>query len=399
MSIVISPLVRLVITDADTTNFNYATNKATEISILKDIKVERAMSSIIGRAETVSTTSNRVPPLINTGYSSVTLSFSTYLKPIIDSGSVVSTEKLLWESLSATDTSDSSSVSVASFTAGNTNKLRELYFYLIYEDGTYYKIKQGVVSAVDINMNIDGIAMANWNVQALSIDYIGTSNLTGTPKDYTDHTTFLRNKLSTLSINIGSTNYDVAILKGKFSINNDVKIINRNRVGEILIPSGHYVGARLAQLDASFYLNTKTDGSSTLLSDLLSYSTLSGVNTLTNVTLSIGGVTSTLRVDIPMPTSKINLTNPEIGLFSTVDISVIPQESSIGLGNELTVRYIDTTNGPQSGSKSSGHTYYWFGQQHLEWNTQYYNSTTFIPNPAGKQDLTYYWFGQQLIHN
>ena len=338
MSIVISPLVRLVITDADVTNFDYGTNQATEISVLKDITVQREMTVLQGKAERVSTTSNRVTSLINTGFGAVNLKFSSYLKPITDGGNVVSAEKLLWESLSATDTVDTASTSTIAFTSGNVNKLRELYFYLIYEDGTYYKIKQGVVASVDISIDINAIAKATWNIRALDLEYVGTSNLTGTAKDLTN-AIFIRNRLSTLALGIGATNYVVAITKGQFSIKNNVTIINRVKVGEILIPSGHYTGDRTTNLDLTFYLNTQADGSSTLVTDLLAYTTLTGVNTLTDTTLSIGGTGNALKIDIDMPTSKIRLKNPTVGLLNTVDVSIVPQESTIGAADELTLIY------------------------------------------------------------
>ena len=186
MSIVISPLVRLVITDSDTTNFDYDINRATELSILREISIEKKMFSISGRAETVSSTSNRVPSFINTGYSGVKFSFKTYAKPIKDGSNVASSEELLWESLSATDTIKDNTTSKITFLSGNTNKLRELYFYFIYEDGTYYKIKQGVVVSAQIEIDINQITSITWEIVALDMEYVSTPNLTGTPKDYRD---------------------------------------------------------------------------------------------------------------------------------------------------------------------------------------------------------------------
>jgi hypothetical protein len=363
MSIVISPLVRLVIAKADTTNFDFGTNEATEISILKEINIERSMSSILSRAETVSSTSNRVASNINVGYSHVNFSVTTYCKPVIDGANITSADKLLWESLSATDTIDNPTTSTISFITGNTNKLRELYFYLIYEDGTYYKISRGVVSSVEIDVDINGIAKNTWNIQALDIDYIGTSNLTGSAKDLRDTTTFIRNKLTTLALGIGGTNYTLAVTKAKVSIINDVKIINRSRVGEIAIPNGHYVGTRLSKIDLSFYLNTQTNGSSTLLSDLMAYTTLDDINTLGSTILSIGGSSSDIKVNISSPTCKLKLVNPTVGLTSTVDISLHPQESTLGLGNDISIFYINETNTVFGPPGVTEHSLWWFGQQ------------------------------------
>jgi hypothetical protein len=338
MTILISPDVRLVIATADTTVFDYGTNEATELGITKEITLDRVMNSMAARAERVTSTPNRVGPYINTGFSGVTLKFSTYLKPLTDGGNVVSAEKLLWESLSATDTVDTATESTIGFTSGNTNKLRELFFYLILEDGTYYKVENAVVHTVNIAVDIKGITKATWDILALDMNYIAVDNLTGTPKDYTTKT-FVRNKLSTLTLGIGATNYDLALIKGNITINNNVKLINRLRVGEILIPTGHYVSDRYSFAELTFYLNTKADGSSTLLADLLAYTTLAGINTLSNATLSLGGASNALRVDIQMPTSKLNLKNTGVGILSTMEITLIPQESSPGAADELSLVY------------------------------------------------------------
>jgi len=334
MAIVISPKIRLVIADADTTDFNFAVNKATEISVLKGIKVDRSMLSMVGPASRVSATSNRVATSINTGYGSVNFTFDTYMKPVTDSGNVTSPEKLLWESLSATNVSDTATTSTVAFTSGNTNKLRELYFYIIFDDGSYYKISKAVAVSVNISLDIKQIAKASWSFLGLDLDYITTPATETSVKDLTS-STFIRNKLSTVSID----SYVLAILKGNIIIRNNVSLISRQRVGEILIPTGHYVGDRSSELNLSFYLDNKINGSTQLMSDLLAYTSLAGVNTLSNTTLSIGGTTNALKVDVNMPTSKIKLKNPTVGVFNTVDVTLIPQEATKGAGDEINLVY------------------------------------------------------------
>ena len=184
MTIVISPKVELVITDVDTGVFNFATNKATRISVLRDITIERDSSFITTTVSKVSNTSNRVPSVINTGTGCTLLKFTTYLKPITDGANVSCAEKLLWESLSATDVADSAVDSDVTFTSGNLNKLRELFFYFILDDGSYYKVSRGVVNAVTIDIDIQGIATAQWEISAIDYLYSQTPT-TGTYKDST----------------------------------------------------------------------------------------------------------------------------------------------------------------------------------------------------------------------
>lgn len=338
MSIVISNKIRMVMTDSDTTNFDYGTNQATEISILGDITIDRSMNSMTVGASGVSATSNRVSTIINTGYSGTKLTFKTYLKPVTDSGNVSSPEKLLWESLAATDVADTASTSTVAFTSGNTNTLRELYFYLIFEDDSYYQIKQGVVASCTIDLDISKITTATWEILALDMLFEDSVAVTGTAKDMTS-ATFIRNKLSTVALNLSTVDYDLAVLKANIQIKNLVHLIGRTRVGVITEVSGHYVADRTTSVDLSFYLNDKVDGSSDLITELLSYTNLEEINTTSNVVLSIGGSTNALKIDVNMPTSKLLLKNPKIGLYNTVDIQVIPQESNPGDGDEIELIY------------------------------------------------------------
>lgn len=539
MSIVISPTVQLIMADADATTLDFATNQATEISILKDITIDQGMNSITASASGVSSTPNRVSKIVNTGYTGARFSFKTYLKPVTDSGNVTSPEKLLWESLAATDVTDTASTSTVAFTAGNTNKLRELFFYLILENGSYYKVSNAVVESVDIDIDINKIAMATWKVVGLNMSYTTPGDLTTTAAKLLTDRVFIRNKLSTIDLSIGGLqnlllhseefanavwgnfalvitdddaldpnsqltadkieddsasqferlnyssadilpstsysfsifikkdstpastrfmkiqltftggiptsnwmtfdtstgnkeeslsdpngsttvvdfdanwwqlvisaqsnsnstgaflqlwpaiganadllttsgsttgfihawggqlvrgyqipqyvktttaivgsgfpegiqSYNLALLKAKLSIKNSVHLIQRTKVGEISSPTGHYVADRSTSCDASFYLNDKALGSSVLQNNLLNYTTLSTANTLGNATLSIGGAANALRVDVPMPTSKITLKKPTVGLKNSVAILIRPQEATLGAGDELTLVY------------------------------------------------------------
>jgi len=335
MSIVISPKVRLVVSTQDTTNFN---TNSHEISILKEISLNRNTTAITSKPSQVSTSTRKVPLAFNTGYSGVNFSFDTYLKPIIDSGNVISAEKLLWESLSATDTTDTVVDSTISFFNGNTNKLRELYFYLIFDDGTYYKISRGVIASVKIDLSISTIAKATWEVFALNLEYITNTTLTGSPNLF-DNRTFIRNKLSTIALNLGGSDYNLAVVSASFTISNSVIPIRRVRLGQLSDVSGHYNKSRTTSLAAKFYLDDKTLGSSDLLKTLFNYNTLDTINTNSAITFSIGGSSSSTKASIVIPQGKIALKNPTVGQMNTVDIGVSPQESVPGAGDEIHIIY------------------------------------------------------------
>ena len=156
---------------------------------------------------------------------------------------------------------------------------------------------------------------------------------------------YIRNKLSTISLLLSGITYDLAIISANINITNSVNIINRTKVGELMSPTGHYVEDRTVSSDVSFYLNTGSAGSSdfagssALMNALLNYTTLASINTLANVTISIGGSTNALRVDVAMPTSKLSVTNPTVGKLNTVSVLISPKESVFGAGDELSLEY------------------------------------------------------------
>ena len=334
MSIVISPKVRLIVSQADTTDLDFALNKATEISILKDITINRTTLSRSASRSTVSSTSNRVPTHVNEGYSPVTLQFSTYMKPVTQGNNKVqASEKLLWESLSGATTTNTITESTILFTSGNINKLFELYFYLVFDDGSYYKVNRGVVNTANIEIDISNIAKVTWSITALSMSYVKTPDLTFNQRLNTGDS-YIRNKLSTLSLG----GVPLAITKANVVISNTVQIISRQRVGELTVPTGHYVTDRSVSCNLGFYLNTDALSTADLMNNLESYTDLSGINTLTNIGISIGG-TSTPKVEINMPTSKIRLNSGSVGVKNTVELIIVPQESVTGAGDEINLVY------------------------------------------------------------
>ena len=340
MSIVISPDIRLILATDNNTTLDRDVNEATELRILKDISVTKGTTSIVGDAGGVGTSINKVPHYRNTGYSGVSLQFSTYLKPVTNYfGFNVAAEQLLWESLSSTDVTQVPTSSTVNFTSGNSNQLRELFIYLVMEDGSYHVFNNAVVTGVEIEIDINQITMAKWSIAALSSEYKTSSPLTETSLNDFTEAPGLRNKLSTIALNLDSVDYNLAITSGNITISNDVVLKNRIKVGEISSPTGHYVSSRSSQASITCYLNTKSDGSSALVNKLAGFSNLTQINQSVNATIALGGSSNDLKVSVNIPTGKIVSSDPGVGLLNTMSFNLIPQESTLGAGDEINIVY------------------------------------------------------------
>jgi len=173
MAIVISSNVRLVVSTTDTTTIN---NNTTELAILKGITIQGGTQYSSYSRSGVSNENGRAVHSVVDGKSDVTLTFKTHVKSAVDTN-VTHPEKLLWESLTSTDVVETPTSSSVTFTS-NTNQLRELYFYIIFDDGTYYKVSKGVVASADIGLDLKTLTTITWTIKALSYSYNG-ANLVG----------------------------------------------------------------------------------------------------------------------------------------------------------------------------------------------------------------------------
>lgn len=271
------------------------------------------------------------------GHTGATFSFQTYMKPYrIDAGNVTAVEKFLLDSLVGS-TSSTADPFVVNFSS--TYTLPELFIYLVFDDSSYYKINNAVVASATIDVSIENITSITWDLIALDMEYVETSLVTGTYTDYLAYDTFIRSKLSTIAISRDVVNYNLAITSGTITIENTVVLKQRNPIGGISIPTGHYVADRLISAEIECYLVNGVDSSSDLYTLINNESTLSGINALYDITLYIGGQANALRVELLMPTAKLAITDTSTGQVNSLSLSIMPQESVLGNNNEMQLRY------------------------------------------------------------
>jgi hypothetical protein len=239
--------------------------------------------------------------------SPVNFSFTTYIDPLVDTN-VTSPEEYLWVSLMGDDTVTSNPTSsTINFANGNVPELHNLTLWFDQPNHTTgsYRLDNAVVDSADISFGINQIAEIVWNGRALDITEDNT------PPSHTDRTGLtncLKNKLSTIDVNMNGTGYNLALIGGGISINNNNVFYGRIKLGEIIVPTGHYTGNREIDGSLNFYLKTGTNTSLDLFDEILTnVSNTDYEDThLANINISVGSSTSpSLKLNVPQALMNI----------------------------------------------------------------------------------------------
>lgn len=289
----------------------------------------------------LTTTPNLAMETYISGETPVSLELETYFHYMISGGNLSASEKLLWDSLSATTSQEFLSNYKVKFTDSNTNKLKELTIWLELEEGVVWKFSNMVVEAAAIPLGIDKIASIKWKLSGLSIDTNATA-----PTNYIDKTSdnFYRNKLNLVELSQLGTVYNLPIIDGTVNINNTVNYVQRNRLGEFSRPQEHYISNRLVTGNIKTYMRTGTTEGKTnsigLLNQLYTVDPEIGFNL--NIVLNACNVE--YYTIIKINSALIRLPQYETVKPLTMDFQFHARESSIGANDDIQIDYIYTVD-------------------------------------------------------
>lgn len=164
--------------------------------------------------------------MFNTALNPVDLSFSTYIRPMIQGGLVTAAERVLWEAFaskgngvpadpfnglggspepSTTSTADSL---VVDFDDSNVHVFLPLYFYLDL-GAVKYKISNASMSEASLDFDLAGIATLAWTGQATRMEEALPCQFPEQWAPMPECANFITNKLSTLSL-VGEYNAEKA---------------------------------------------------------------------------------------------------------------------------------------------------------------------------------------------
>ena len=344
-------------------------------------------------------TPNRGSKRFNDSLPPAEWSFGTYVRPFKhgtnswrQSGDMDMVENILWSSLAGKDICDGSLTSTSaaavvvdstdadvSFERSEHHELLKLSIYFALENTTY-RLNEAQVNQCEIDFSIDGIAQLTWSGNATTIDQVSTAiedpskalhaKPSGTDTSVTtatyvegynyadstgpDDADYLRNKLSTLTLvaaaqgggasagGLDSRTYDINITGGSITIANNVTYVTPETLGIIDKPIGSFTGSRQITGSLTCYLDTKSNGSNQLLTDLAGATDL--VTNVFDMSLFMGGASSAVPVvefDIP----KAHMTVPTIETADLISTSVefAAHGTDLLTGDEMTVKYKGST--------------------------------------------------------
>ena len=168
------------------------------------------------------------------------------------------------------------------------------------------------------------------------------TNLTLAPETaFQAGTTFDRDGDGTANDNYRSS-YQVAITGGNVTISNNISYLTPEELGKVNQPIEHVTGTRTVSGSLTCYLassDAATNKSKNLFQDLVS-----DVNTVINkfaITLQVGGTDATKpRFEISMPTAHFEIPSHSIEDVISLETSFHGLGSSVGEGDEISLKYI-----------------------------------------------------------
>lgn len=332
-------------------------------------------------------------------------SFGTYVRPYKhgssshrSTGTMDMCENILWAAIAGKDitggsetgtsatavTVDSTDADV-SFARSDHHELLKMSIFFALENTTY-RLNECQINQAEIDFSIDGIATITWSGNATTIDQVETAIedpskalivtrtnatdvtlSTSTATTYTEAYNFvdttapgdadyLRNKLSTLTLThaknsagvlevdatASTTTYDINITGGSLTIANNITYVTPETLGLVDVPVGSFTGARQISGSLTMYLDTKTDGSNKLLSDLTAATSL--VNNSFDMSLFMGGgSSSTPVVEFDLPKAHLQIPTIETADIISTTVEFAAQGSNLLTGDEMTVKYKGST--------------------------------------------------------
>ena len=353
-------------------------------------------------------------------------SFGTYVRPFKHGaasfradGTYDMVENILWSALAGTGLSDASGSAVATstgtangalvdFVESDVHELMKLNIFFALENTTY-RLNDAQVNQAEIDFSIDGIAQITWSGNATTIDQVTTAyedpskyqieaydadgasltHSSGTTDTYTENYNFadtvgpsdadyLRNKLSSLYLDadaqgggassggLDNRTYDINITGGSITIANNITYVTPETIGIVDKPIGSFTGARTITGSLTMYLDTKSNGSNQLLTDLAGATDL-----VTNVFdmrlyMGVAGAVGSdgdamgsddftaPGVEFNMPKCHLQVPTIETGDLISTTVEFAAHGSDLLTGDEMKVKYLGSTSHTQTGYAASG---------------------------------------------
>ena len=353
-------------------------------------------------------------------------SFGTYVRPFKHGAASFRAdrtydmvENILWSALAGTGLSDASGAAVATstgaangalvdFVESDVHELMKLNIFFALENTTY-RLNDAQINQAEIDFSIDGIAQITWSGNATTIDQVTTAyedpskyqieaydadgasltHSSGSTDTYVENYNFadtvgpsdadyLRNKLSSLYLDadaqgggnasggLDDKTYDINITGGSITIANNVTYVTPETIGIVDKPIGSFTGARTITGSLTMYLDTKSNGSNQLLTDLAAATDLVtnvfDVRLYMGVAGAVGSDNDAMGsddftapgVEFNMPRCHLQVPTIETGDLISTTVEFAAHGSDLLTGDEMKVKYLGSTSHTQTGYAASG---------------------------------------------
>lgn len=281
---------------------------------------------------------------------------------------IVPEEYVLWEAFAtglgaSSGWTAGSSSSTISFANSSKNQLKRFGMIIIL-DATSYLVDNCSLDQASIDFGLDAISTIAWtargtelraadtNITANSSSF--TAGLSGSfkPKITTAH--FLANKLSTVGISsitrggvtVGdsATTYTLALTGGNITFANNITYLTPANLGVVNKPVTYFTGTRAISGSLNCYLNTGSNNSFDLMSDMLAQSTTNTQPSF-DVELNIGGnnlAPVRMKIDLDSCVFSIPTINTEQVVSQTLNFTAQGSDASeydLAATNEAVITY------------------------------------------------------------
>ena len=396
---------------------NETTANCFRIGVLDGYSFSQGSESTDVTINEAGATPNRGSKRFNDSLPPAEWSFGTYVRPFVHGaasfradGTYDMCENILWSALAGTGLSDASGAAIATGTSAATgalvdfvesdaHELLKLNLYFVLENTTY-RLNDAQINQAEIDFSIDGIAQITWSGNATTIDQVttaledpskyllcnqvegedteGNTDTYAEGYNYVDTTgpsdaDYLRNKLSTLYLDadaqgggsssngLDNKSYDINITGGSITVANNVTYVTPETIGVVDKPIGSFTGSRGITGSLTMYLDTKSNGSNQLLTDLSVatdlvtnifdmrlYMGVSGAVGTDGDAMDSGDFTAP-GVEFNLPKAHLAIPAIEVADLVSVSVEFAAHGTDLLTGDEMTVKYLGSTSHTQTG--------------------------------------------------
>jgi hypothetical protein len=348
-----------------TVKTGHATENTSEISVGDDLSFSQSSSSSTIEVSEAGASPTRGTAEFNDSLDPVEWSFSTYLRSYAggangETNLKLIPEALLWQGLSSGSDLDytteegvsaNNTNTLIKFTDNSHNVLTTLQVYLLI-DTIWYHIEDVQVGSASISNEITDIGMTTWSGQGTLLNSLVSEpfdvSLFPSSDICTLNASYIRNKLTILRLkdNVSETVYNIPLTGGSVEFNNNITYLTPSTLSCLDVPIGSYTGAFSVSGTVSAYLNGASNGTATLLRDLLENRSVTNSFELAIIMGGVGTSSQPACV-IVIPSAQLGIPSISSGDLIGTEITFMGQGTELGAGDEVFIGMSNNYNSAQ----------------------------------------------------